>query len=72
MNIQIGNRAPSNNMQHKGALKCIQPLIYIAMRDIALSNNGSIPHCIRYPSHQAPWELVIDDKNASNEIMQTC
>lgn len=51
MNIQIGNRAPSNNMQHKGALKCIQPLIYIAMRDIALSNSGSIPHCIRYPSH---------------------
>lgn len=51
MNIQIGNRAPSNNVEHKGTLKCIQPLIYIVMRDIALSNNGSTPHCIRYPLH---------------------
>lgn len=71
MNIQIENRAPSNNVEHKGPLKCIQPLIYIVMRDIALSNNGSIPHCIRYPSHWAPWELIIDDKNASNERLQT-
>lgn len=51
MNIQIENRTPSNNVEHKGALKYIQPLIYIVMRDIALSNNGSTPHCIRYPLH---------------------
>lgn len=72
MNIQTENRTPPNNVEHKGALKCIQLLIYIVMRDIALSDNGSIPHCISYPSHQAPWELITDDKNASNESMQAC